>query len=235
MEENLCYLLQRLEKTEVSIWFLWLYFLSSRKPNELNNDFVFFLYPELKYIEFYPLIYFICMSIIQLMQTHKQPGEDFTSGMLCHAVNQPSGVIFCAPLQLRRRMRGPGSAPRCAAAPLNWSNTVISACWENDTSAQLLMYCRALIYSSDYKHPALTLTQTHTQCYVGCRHTSAACWDCTFLCTQRTLQAGRGAEQTIPTMSVYLVRKIQRRATVWRRERWVETSFQTYRLISSSN
>lgn len=59
-------------------------------------------------------------------------------------------------------MRGLGLTPRCAATPLNRSNTVMRACWENDMSAEPLMYWRVLIYSSDYKHSDLSLTHPQT-------------------------------------------------------------------------
>lgn len=36
------------------------------------------------------------------------------------------------------------------------------ACWENDMSAEPLMYWRVLIYSSDYKHSDLSLTHPQT-------------------------------------------------------------------------
>ena len=55
------------------------------------------------------------------------------------------------------------------------------------------MYWRVLIYSSDCKHPDL---------YVGSGHTSTAHCDCIFLYTQWIFWAGRGTQQTIPTMSV---------------------------------
>lgn len=59
-------------------------------------------------------------------------------------------------------MRGLGLTPRCAVTPLNRSNTVMRACWENDMSAEPLMYWRVLIYSSDYKHSDLSLTHPQT-------------------------------------------------------------------------
>lgn len=64
-------------------------------------------------------------------------------------------------LKLRSRVRGLSLTPRCAATPLNWGNTVMRACWENDMSPKLLIYCRVPIYSSDYKH--LDLSETHPQ------------------------------------------------------------------------
>lgn len=36
------------------------------------------------------------------------------------------------------------------------------ACWENDMSAEPLMYWRVLIYCSDYKHSDLPLTHPQT-------------------------------------------------------------------------
>lgn len=99
--------------------------------------------------------------------------------------------------------------PRCAATPLNWSNAVMRACWENDMSAELLMYWRVLIYSSDYKHPDLCETpRRHTALRGEWTHLGCTLWLYISVYTKGSLGRARHRTNYTNNVSISLPHKV---------------------------